>query len=102
MDKKVTTTFDKWMENPKIKEAYKEGYDEFILSELIRALMANDHKSVRGLAKKAGLSATVIQDIRSGKQKDMKVKNFLHVVHACGFEVILDNGKERIPLALSR
>ena len=58
--------------------------------------MENDHKSVRGLAKKAGLSPTVIQDIRSGKQKDMKVKNFLHVTHACGYEVVLDNGKERI------
>ena len=97
MDKKVTTTFDKWMQNPKIKAAYKEGYHEFILSELIRALMENDHTSVRGLAQKAGLSPTVIQDIRSGKQKDMKVKNFLYVVHACGFEVVLDNGKERIP-----
>jgi hypothetical protein len=56
MDQKVTTTFDKWMENPKIKEAYKEGYEEFILSELIRALIENDHKSVRGLAQKADLA----------------------------------------------
>ncbi len=100
MHRKGTTTFDKWMENPKIKEAYKEGYEEFILSELIKALMKNDHKSVRGLAQKTGLSATVIQDIRSGKQKDMKVKNFLHVVHACGFDVVLDNGKDRIPLGI--
>ena len=100
MNKKVTTTFDKWMENPKIKEAYKEGYEEFVLSEFLRALMEGDDQSVRGLAKKAGLSATVIQDIRSGKQKDMKVKNFLHVVHACGYDVVLDNGKERIPLGV--
>ncbi|VAW16622.1 hypothetical protein MNBD_BACTEROID05-1319 [hydrothermal vent metagenome] len=59
-----------------------------------------DHKSVWVLAKKAGLSATVIQDIRSGKQKDMKVKNFIHVVHACGYNVVLDNGKERIPIGV--
>ena len=59
MDKKVTTTFDKWMQNPKIKAAYKEGYHEFILTELIRALMENDHTFVRGLVKKAGLSPSL-------------------------------------------
>ena len=100
MDKKRTTTFDKWMKNPKIKKAYKDGYEEFVLSELIRALMENDKKSVRVLAKKAGISTRVIQDIRSGKQKDMKVKSFLHVVHACGYDVILENEKERIAVGI--
>ena len=60
--------------------------------------MEGDKKSVRALAKEVNLSPTVIQGIRSGKQKDMKVKNFLHVVHACGYEVVLDNGKDRIPV----
>jgi hypothetical protein len=100
MNKKLLTTFDKWMRNSKIKKAFKDGYDNFVLSELIKALMENDHKSVRGLAKKAGLSSTVIQDIRSGKQKDMKVKNFLHVIQACGYELVLENGKERIPVGV--
>lgn len=71
-----------------------------MLSELIRALMENDHQSVRGLAQKVGLSAAVIQDIRSGRQKDMKVKNFLHIAHACGYNVVLDNGKECIPVGV--
>ena len=100
MNKKVTTTFNKWMKDPEIKKSFDEGYKEFVLSELIRALMADDKKSVRALAKEVKLSPTVIQDVRSGKQKDMKVRNFLHVVHACGYNVVLDNGKERIPIGV--
>ena len=96
MTKKPITTFDKWMKNPTIKMAYENGYEEFVLSELIKALMENDHKSVRGLAKKAGLSPTVIQDIRSGKQEDMKVKNFISVAHACGYHLFLVNEREKI------
>ena len=96
MIRKSTTTFDKWIKNPTIKKAYEDGYEEFVLSELIRALMENDHKSVRGLAKKVGLSPTVIQDIRSGKQEDMKVKNFISIAHACGYHVLLANEREKI------
>ena len=98
MIKKPTSTFDKWMKNPKIKKAYQDGYEDFVLSELIRALMENDKKSVRGLAKKVGLSPTVIQDIRSGKQEDMKVKNFVSIVHACGYHLFLANEREKIPV----
>lgn len=96
MIKKRLTTFDKWMKNPTIKKAYDEGREEFILSELIRALMANDNKSVRGLAQKVGLSPTVIQEIRSGKQADMKVKNFISIIRACGYHLFLINEREKI------
>ena len=100
MNKKTTTTFDKWMKDPKIKKSFDDGYKEFILSELVRAMMEDDKKSVRALAKEVRLSPTVIQNIRSGKQKDMKVKNFLLVAHACGYELGLFKGEERIPVCV--
>ena len=75
MVKKLTTTFDKWMADPKIKEHFDKDYKNFVLSELILALMENDGKSVRELAKEVGLSPTVIQNIKSGKQQNMKIKN---------------------------
>lgn len=96
MIKKPTTTFDKWMKDPEIKKHFDEGYTDFVLSELVLALMENDGKSVRGLAKKAGLSPTVIQDIRSGKQDDMKVKNFVRIARACGYHVFLQKDREKI------
>ncbi len=99
MAKKIKTTFDKWMEKPKIKDSFDKGYEEFVLSELVLALMAGDNKSVRGLAKEVGVSSTVIQKIRSGKQKDMKVSNFLKLIQECGYHIILENGRTRIPVS---
>ena len=67
-----------------------------MLSELILALMENDGKSVRELAKEVGLSPTVIQNIKSGKQQDMKIKNFVSIAHACGYHILLKNEREKI------
>lgn len=93
---KKTTTFDKWMNDPEIKDHFDKGYKNFVLSELILALMDNDRKSVRELAKEAGLSPTVIQNLRTGKQQDIKVKNFVSIAHACGYHLFLANEQEKI------
>ena len=98
MIKKLTTTFDKWMADPEIKEHFDKGYKDFVLSELILALMENDHKSVRELAREVDLSPTVIQNLRSGKQQDMKIKNFVSIAHACGYHIFLANEREKIPV----
>jgi DNA-binding Xre family transcriptional regulator len=98
MAKKIETTFDRWMENPEVKQSFDEGYKAFVLSELITALMERDHKTVRGLAKEIGLSKTVIQNLRSGQQKDMKLTNFLKLVEQCGYHVVLENEANRIPV----
>ena len=98
MVKKLTTTFDKWMADSEIKEHFDKGYKDFVLSELILALMENDHKSVRELAKEVDLSPTVIQNLRSGKQQDMKIKNFVSIAHACGYHIFLANELEKIPV----
>ena len=86
------------MADPEIKEHFDKGYKDFVLSELILALMENDHKSVRELAKEVDLSPTVIQNLRSGKQQDMKIKNFVSIAHACGYHIFLANEREKIPV----
>jgi DNA-binding Xre family transcriptional regulator len=48
------------------------------------------------LAREVGLSPTVIQNIRSGKQKDIKLENFKNIVKACGYDLVLEKGEERI------
>ncbi len=60
--------------------------------------MEDNDKSVRKLAKEANLSPSVIQNIRTGKQRDIKVINFTHLVHALGYEIILKRGRERFVL----
>ena len=96
MTKKLRTTFDQWMDDPQIKEHFNKDYKDFVLSEIILALMENDSKSVRELAKEVGLSPTVIQNLKSGKQEDMKIRNFVNIAHACGYHLMLVNEREKI------
>ncbi len=94
----AVSTFERKMKNAKFKKAYEKSYKELLFSELMIAIMEEDDKSVRKLAKEASLSPSVIQDIRVGKQRDIKVINFIHLVHALGYEIILKRGRERFVL----
>ena len=97
-ENKFGSAFDKFLDDPEFKKDYDKEFKEFALSELMLALMEDDRKSVRKLAELAGVSATAIQDLRSGKAKDVKFKNFLSIVHACGYGLELVKGEKRIPL----
>ena len=96
--KKPVSTLDRWLENPAFKKSFEKEYKEFLLSELVHAIMAEDNKSVRALANELGVSKTVIQNIRSGEQTDMKLSNFLKMTHAYGFQLVLEKGDQRIAL----
>jgi len=92
------STFDREMKKASFRKKFEKEYKEFLLSEIINALMENDGKSVRKLANEVGLSPTVIQKLRSGKQDDVKLKNFINISHACGYNVVLEKDNERISL----
>jgi len=64
----------------------------------VHAIMAEDNKSIRSLAAELGISKTVIQNIRSGEQTDMKLSNFLKMTHAYGFQLVLEKGDQRIEI----
>ena len=98
MSKKQLTTFEREMQKASFKEQFEEQYNEFVLAETIISLMEGGHKSVRILAKESGLSPTVIQKMRSGRQEDVKLSNFINISHACGYKVILEKNDERISL----
>lgn len=98
MTKKTLSTFEREMQNASFKEQFEEEYSEFVLSETIRTLMEKAHKTVRKLANESGLSTTVIQNMRSGVQEDVKLGNFINISHACGYKVILEKNDDRIML----
>ena len=81
MNKKPLSTFEREMKHARFKKTFEKHYKEFLLSELLIALMEKDEKSVRGLAQEVGLSPTIIQKIRSGKQTDIKINNFVTIVY---------------------
>ena len=92
---KPLSTYERKMKNSKFKKAYQKSYRELLFSELMISLMEGDDKSVRKLAKEADLSPSVIQDLRSGKQHDIKVLNLIKILHVLGYETILKKGEER-------
>jgi hypothetical protein len=70
---KMKSTSEKFIEslNPQELKAFKKGYKDFALSELILALIEKDEISVRKLAKIASVSPTIVQEIRSGLKKNL-------------------------------
>jgi len=48
----MLSTFDKEMKKPAFKMKFDKAYKEFLLSEIMHAMMENDSTSVRNLAKR--------------------------------------------------
>lgn len=68
------TTFDRLMQDPKFKEEFEKGYNEFLISEFMIEKMEEKNISVRELAKEAKVSPTTIQNLRSGNAESVKYK----------------------------
>lgn len=96
--KQIPTTFEREMLDSDFKGLFDKGYQRFLLSELLTNLMEESHKSVRGLAEEVGISPTIIQNLRSGKQKDLKISNFMSIAAACGYHIFLEKNNHRIEL----
>ena len=93
---KFGPAFHLWLNNEKFEREFDKEMKEFSLSELLLAIMDEDQKSVRKLAEMAGISASSVQDLRSGKSKDVKLSNFLNIIDACGYGIELVKGEKRI------
>jgi len=97
--KKPLSTYDEHMQSlsPKELKSYKKGYQELLLSELVIAAMQEDDVSVRKLAKAAGISPTIVQEIRVGKRKNLSLQSFFKILDALGYSFILEKpGKNKI------
>ena len=55
------STYEREMQDPEFKKAFEEEYMEFTLQELLLAISEGDEKSVRTLAKEAGLHPNAVQ-----------------------------------------
>lgn len=99
--KKVKTTYDREMQDPKFRKLFEKEYKDLLLSELILALMAEDKRSVRRLAKEVGLAPSVIQSVRSGEHSNMTLRSFLKLITALGGEVTIKKGKDYLPVKIA-
>ncbi len=86
---KPKSTVEGFLEDAEQKKLFKEEYKEFLLSELIIALMEEDRISVHKLAEAAGVSPTVIQALRSGKKDNLTLATIACIAHALGYTAFL-------------
>ena len=87
----METTFDKFINNDPIEKAkFEKEYNEFLLSEFVLEKMETENISVRKLAKKAGVSPTVIQKIRTKNAERINFRTFTNVLHTLGYKISLE------------
>lgn len=92
MTKKSLSTYEEFIQDPQQKKLLDDEYQELLLSELFLALMSEDQISVRKLAKAAGVSPTIIQEIRTGKKDNLTLKTFLLLIESLGYSLVLEKG----------
>ena len=85
------TTFEKFFaETPEQKDIYEKEYNDFLLSEFMLEQMEAQHISVRELAKKADVSPTVIQKLRSKDSQKVNLTTFTSVLRSLGYQIKLE------------
>jgi len=88
--KKNKSTYDRTTANPKRKANIEKEYQEPLLTELLLAAMAKDNVSVRELAKEAGVSPTIIQELKTGKRANITLSTFNRVLNAIGYQIAIE------------
>jgi len=84
----METTFDTFIgNNKKEKELFDSEYNDFLLSEFVLQKMEEENISVRALAKKAGVSPTVIQKIRTKDAEKINYRTLTNVLHSLGYKL---------------
>ena len=99
-NKKTNTisTFDRIMKNPKRKKNFEQGYKNFILSEILCELMEINHISVRKLAQKSKISPTIIQELRSGKKRNVTINSVNNIFSSLNCKLIIRNKNKEYTL----
>ena len=85
------TTFEQFFkDNPDQKEIYDKEYSDFLLSEFMLVQMEAQNISVRELAKRADVSPTVIQKLRSKDSQKVNLTTFTSVLRSLGYQIKLE------------
>lgn len=79
MKKKAKSTYEEFIEDDQQRALLDKEYKELLISELLLAVMAEDHISVRKLAVAAGVSPTIIQGLKSGSKTNINFNQIAHL-----------------------
>ncbi len=100
--KKATTTYDRLIKDPSFKKQLEKKYRKLLFSEMLIKLMEEEKISVRKLAIKSGVSSSLIQDLRSGKQVNPSINAISKLFLAMNAELVVKRpGKKPLELSLA-
>jgi len=82
------STLEREMKNPAFRAAFEKESAALEVSEFLAKQMAEQEISVRALAKRAAVSATVVQGIKSGKRKNIEYTTLKALTLALGYQIM--------------
>ena len=88
--KKNLSTFEKEMLDPQFKSEFEKEYQEFLISEFLIEAMDTEQISVRNLAKETGVSASMIQKLRSGKNSNISINKLVSLMSALHYRIKIE------------
>jgi hypothetical protein len=97
MTNECLSTYDELMQDPKRRHKFEEEYRQLVLVEILIPILEKTETPVRTLAKAAGVSPTIIQDIKSGKKEGIAYPTFLAILEALGYKAKIQITKCRSP-----
>lgn len=86
-NKNHKSTFDELMQDKQWKADFEKGYEKFLISEFMIEAMDENHISVRKLAEEAGVSPTIIQNMRSGKSSNISINTLAPILSALNYKI---------------
>lgn len=89
MKKKTKSTYEEFIEDKKQKKRLDKEYRELLISELLLAVMEEDHISVRKLAAEAEVSPSIVQNLKSGKKTNVTLDTLSRILAVIGYQIIL-------------
>jgi DNA-binding Xre family transcriptional regulator len=92
--KEQKSTFDKLMQDPKWKLEFEKGYEKFLISEFMIEAMEENHISVRKLAEEAGVSPTIVQNMRSGKSKNISINTLASILSVLNYRIAFEKNNK--------
>jgi transcriptional regulator with XRE-family HTH domain len=69
---------------------FEKEYNDFIVSEFVLEKMEEENISIRVLAKKAGVSPTIIQKMRSKDSEKITYRTFSNVLNTLGYKICIE------------
>lgn len=87
MKKKHKSTYEEFIEDSKEHKLLDQEYQALLVSELLLAAMEEDHFSVRKLAETAGVSPTIIQELRKGRKRNITLETLSKILDIIGYQI---------------